>query len=81
MTAPTINRAQYRLESNVFEAVSHWLDTHSHRGYAAVIDAVTQLMLFFPDSSETFFEEFGVRANPEVVEFLKLVKGYTIEFS
>lgn len=80
MTAPTINRAQYRLESDVIEAVSLWLEYSTHRTYERVVAAVRQLMNFFPDDSEMFFEDAGARANPEVMQLLKDVRFITVDF-
>lgn len=80
MTAPTLNRVQYRLESDVIEAVSSWLEHGTHRAYERVVGAVRQLMNFFPDDSEMFFEEAGARANPEVMQLLKDVRFITVDF-
>lgn len=80
MTAPTLNRAQHRLESDVIEAVSSWLEHGTHRTYERVVGAVRQLMNFFPDDSEMFFEEAGARANPEIMQLLKDVRFITVDF-
>lgn len=80
MTAPTLNRAQYRLESDVIEAVSLWLEHGTHRAYERVVGAVRQLMNFFPHDSEMFFEDAGTRANPEVMQLLKDVRFITVDF-
>lgn len=80
MTAPTLNRVQYRLESDVIEAVSLWLEHGTYRAHERVVGAVRQLMSFFPDDSEMFFEDAGVRANPEVMQLLKDVRFITFDF-
>lgn len=80
MTIAIANPAQHRLESQVFEAVSLWLDEGTHRAYQAVVHAVSRLMGFFPDTSEMFFEKAGTCTNPEVMDFLTLVKAVAVDF-
>ena len=80
MTIAITNHAQHRLESDVIEAVSLWLERGTHRAYGHVVGAVRQLMNFFPHDSEMFFEDAGTRVNPEVMQLLKDVRFITVDF-